>query len=98
MRSLSYRAAAIRDVQGIADTTRERWDEDQARIYSDRIRTDISRLREFALRYTEYTTRSGETFLKMRTGSHIVFYVATAKNVEIVRILPARADFTKFLV
>lgn len=92
MRSLSYRAAAIRDLNDIASSTRERWGEDQAKKHSDRLRADIKGLREFALRFPEHIARSGR-YRKMRSGSHVVFYLVGEADVEIVRIVHQSRDF-----
>lgn len=91
MRSLVYRALAVRDLQAIASTTRKQWGEDQALIYVERLTADIGRLREFSLRYPEHRSRAGP-FRKMRSGSHLVFYLVHPDEVEIVRIRHVRSD------
>lgn len=92
MRSLSYRAAAIRDLNDIASSTRERWGKDQARKYTDRLRADIKGLRDFAFRFPEHIARLGR-YRKMHSGSHVVFYLVDDKQVEIVRIMHQSRDF-----
>ena len=92
MRSLTYRALAVRDLRSIAAWTRERWGEDQARTYSDRLRADIKGLRDSALRFPEHIARSGR-YRKMRSGSHVVFYLVDDAHVEIVRIVHQSRDF-----
>lgn len=92
MRSLRYRAAAIRDLRSIATSTRERWGEDQAKKYADQLRTDIKGLWEFALRFPEHIARSGR-YRKMRSGSHVVFYLVESEHIEIVRIVHRSRDF-----
>lgn len=92
MKSLRYRASAIRDLQSISASTRERWGEDLASKYADQLRTDIKGLREFALRFPEHIARSGR-YRKMRSGSHLVFYLVVGEQVEIVRIVHQSRDF-----
>lgn len=92
MKVLRYRASAIRDLQGIATSTRERWGEDQAEKYADQLRSDIKGLREFAMRFPEHVARSGR-YRKMRSGSHVVFYLVDGEQVEIVRIVHQSRDF-----
>lgn len=92
MKSLTFRAAAIGDLRAIAASTRERWGEDQAREYSARLRADIKGLREFALRFPEHVARSGR-YRKMRSGSHVVFYLVGGEHIEIVRIVHQSRDF-----
>lgn len=92
MRSLRYRASAIRDLNDIASSTRERWGRDQAKKYTDRLRVDIKGLREFALRFPAHIARSGR-YRKMRSGSHVVFYLVNEAEVEIIRIVHQSRDF-----
>ncbi len=96
MRSLSYRATAIRDLRGIAVSTRERWGEDQARKYTDRLRADIKGLCAFALRFPQHAARSG-TYRKMRSGSHVVFYLVDDEQVQIISIVHQSRDLESWL-
>lgn len=96
MKSLRYRASAIRDLRCIAASTRDRWGDDQAKKYSDQLRSDIKSLREFALRFPEHAARSGR-YRKMRSGSHVVFYLVDDVHVEIVRVVHQSRDFESLI-
>jgi toxin ParE1/3/4 len=86
VRRLRFRTPASSDLRQIANQTRQRWDADQAARYVDRLRGDIKSLAEFALRFPllEDTRLS---LRKMPSGHHLVFYLVTETEVEIVRVL-----------
>ena len=91
MRRIRFRTSASRDLRQIANQTRQRWGADQAAKYVDRLRSDIKSLAEFALRFPllEDTRLS---LRKMPSGYHLVFYLVSETEVEIVRVLHERME------
>lgn len=88
---ISYRPAAIADIEEIAEYTIERWGRNQGRSYVAALRKDIESLTEFALRYPVHEA-SEPKLRRMNSGHHLVFYRVTDQTVEIVRILHERMD------
>jgi|TARA_R100001244_G_scaffold44182_8_gene39959 toxin ParE1/3/4 len=88
---ISYRPAAIADIEEIAEYTIERWGRNQGRSYVAALRKDIESLTEFALRYPLHET-SKLNLRRMNSGHHLVFYLVTDQSVEIIRILHERMD------
>jgi toxin ParE1/3/4 len=91
VRRVRFRASASRDLRQIASQTRQRWGAAQAARYVDRLRQDIQSLMEFALRFPLHEG-SSVPLRKMPSGHHIVFYLVSETEVEVVRVLHERMD------
>ena len=92
---LKFRAAASADMRRVSRETRARWGEAQAARYGAQLRDDIKSLREFPLRYPEFTSRPG--LRRMNSGRHAVFYLVLDDRIEIVRVLYGASDLEQWL-
>lgn len=84
--------AAQRDLSSIWDFTEERWGSRQAEKYIREIEAAIVRIDEDPDR-GRLREEIREGYRSYVVGSHIVFYVLTARHLEVVRILHQRMDF-----
>lgn len=94
----SYRLtpAAQRDLSSIWDFTRERWDEAQAETYIFEMRAAIERIAVDPQRGRACDEiRAG--YRRYGIGSHLIFYMESADNVDVMRILHQRMDPTRYL-
>jgi toxin ParE1/3/4 len=92
LRKLVFHEVASAELRAIGKSTRTRWGERQASVYVAELRERIKSLREFPLRFPEFgPERPG--LRRMRCGSHVVFYLVSDEQIEIVRILHERMDF-----
>lgn len=92
MKRLVFRRSAIADLRAIAATTKQRWGDEQAAVYVAGLRDRIKSLRAYPLRFPVYG--SNETGLrKMICGHHMVFYLVSSEQIEIIRILHEAMDF-----
>lgn len=92
MKRLVFRTAAVTDLRSIATSTRHRWGEEQAATYVGELRSRIKSLRIYPLRYPEVgPSRPG--LRKMISGHHMVFYLVTENEIEIIRILHGAMDY-----
>jgi toxin ParE1/3/4 len=92
VKRLVFRRSAIADLRAIAATTKQRWGDEQAAVYVAGLRDRIKSLRAYPLRFPVYG--SNETGLrKMICGHHMVFYLVSSEQIEIIRILHEAMDF-----
>lgn len=88
--------AAQRDLSSIWDFTTERWDEQQAETYVLEIRSAIERIADQPERGRAVDeVRTG--YRRYAIGSHLIFFLARADGVDVVRILHQRMDPTRHL-
>lgn len=83
--------SARRDLARIWSDTANRWDREQADSYVLAINRKLEAILDFPASYPEYRSRHG-AFRKAASGEHVIFYLAEAKQVEVVRILHNRMD------
>jgi toxin ParE1/3/4 len=88
---LIFRTRAVQDLREIARYTKHRWGVEQAAAYADGLRHDIKSLLEFPLRCPAVDARE-DGIRKMRSGHHMVYYLAWRSRVEIIRVLHESAD------
>ncbi|WP_435746280.1 type II toxin-antitoxin system RelE/ParE family toxin [Microbacterium sp. PMB16] len=88
--------AAQRDLSSIWDYTSERWDGQQAETYVLEIRSAIERISERPERGRSVDEiRAG--YRRYAIGSHLVFFIARADGVDVIRILHQRMDPSRHL-
>jgi toxin ParE1/3/4 len=91
---ISPRAQA--DIDGIWDYTAERWNEEQAARYIRALQEAIETVAADPQRGRSCEQiRPG--YRKYAAGSHVVFYRATPKGIDVVRVLHQRMDFERHL-
>lgn len=83
--------AAQRDLSSIWDYTAQRWDAQQAERYIGEIRAAIERIAQDPDRGTR-CEEIREGYHRYNIGSHLVFYLASPGNVDVIRILHQRMD------
>lgn len=88
--------AAQRDLSSIWDYTVERWDVRQAETYVREIQAAIERIADDPRRGRP-CDEIREGYHRYAIGSHLVFYLARASRVDVVRILHQRMDPTRQL-
>jgi toxin ParE1/3/4 len=88
---LRYSRKAVADVDGIWNYTERHWGPDQARRYTSAIHDACLRLIERKGKAGRYQL-GGTTFLKLRTGLHLVFLTESEDWLLVVRILHVRQD------
>ena len=86
--------AAQRDLSSIWDHTEERWDIRQAEIYLREIRAAIERIASDPVR-GRACDEIREGYRQYSIGSHRIFYVESARGVDVIRILHQRMDPTR---
>ncbi|HRF89082.1 MAG TPA: type II toxin-antitoxin system RelE/ParE family toxin [Pseudomonadales bacterium] len=85
---------AERDLVGIAQSTRERWGDEQARRYGQLLEDTLQQLLTNPL----IGRTRPELYTEARSfpaGSHIVFYRATPFGIEVARVLHKHMDIEK---
>jgi len=96
LRSYVLSARSEADIESIAQTSLEQWGVVRAEQYVLALHALFQRLAEFPELGREMDhIRAG--LLRMRSGSHLVFYRKTSIGVRIVRILHQRMDFERRL-
>lgn len=93
---VKYRPSARADLDAIAIYTKREWGASKARAYIMELRACASGLSEFPMRFPAYGGGAGP-FRKAPCGEHLIFYVLTASEIEIVRILHNRVDIDALL-
>lgn len=88
---LIFLPSARRDLARIWSDTANRWDRAQADSYVLAVSRRLEAILEFPSSYPEYRSRH-ETFRKAASGEHVIFYVTSAEQIEVVRILHNRMD------
>ena len=94
----SYRLSltAQRDLSSIWDYTAEHRDVLQAETYVNEIRAAIERIAEDPAR-GRVCDEIREGYRRYGIGSHLIFYVDRADNVDVIRVLHQRMDLTRHL-
>lgn len=96
MRELRFGRLADADLAGIADFTIATFGITQARKYRDQLRACFTSLCDNPL-----LGRSAEELApglrRVRQQAHVVFYIADAEQVLIVRVLHHKMDFERYL-
>ena len=96
MRELRLSRRADADLADIADYTISTFGIDQARQYRDQLKACFDSLRD-----NPQLGRSAEDLApglrRIRQQAHVVFYLADARQVLIVRVLHHRMDFERHL-
>jgi toxin ParE1/3/4 len=87
---------AERDLDEIWDYTSDRWDNDQAELYTKQIRNAVEGIAADPERGRPASEIRGG-YRKFVVGSHMIFFRALGDRVEIVRILHQRMDFARHL-
>ncbi|MEG3180051.1 type II toxin-antitoxin system RelE/ParE family toxin [Sphingomonas sp. LT1P40] len=95
MKTLVFSPAAEADLDDIWDYSADNWAPDQADRYTDEIRDACKALASGAKRGRVVDVRPG--YLKLTTGSHIVYFRERGDRLEIVRILHVRQDSERHL-
>lgn len=95
MKSLGFSPAAIADLENIWDYTAANWGLDQAERYTDEIRDACLAVATGSKRGRVVDVRHG--YLKISTGSHMVYFRETGATVSVIRILHVRQDVDRHL-
>jgi len=90
MKALVFAPAAEADIEGIWDYSADNWGPDQADRYTDEIRDACRALASGRKRGRTVDVRPG--YLKLSTGSHVVFFRDLGDRLEIIRVLHSRQD------
>lgn len=91
-RPATLRPRARRDLRAIWRYTADRWDAGQADAYLKQVIADIRKLSG-----ADRRTRSADTLYpglcRIRSGSHVIFFLIDPDRIDVVRILHERMDF-----
>lgn len=96
MLDLRLRPKARRDIAGIWRYTHRRWSRAQADRYVSAIRAEIDRLREKPT-LGRPLKNAQASFLKRKSGSHVIFYIVADGALDVVRVLHESMDFLAHL-
>jgi toxin ParE1/3/4 len=98
MRKLHLSPASAEDLENILQFTLDSWGEKQFEIYLSYFQEAFSAIQEDPKCLS--SQRRDEIFKKcrsIRSGHHIVFYRLRNKNIEIIRILHEKMDFSRHI-
>ena len=99
--ALSFRAAARRDIEEIADRYTLEASEDVALRFTDALERAAERLSERPLigsaRYAEAAAEAGLRHKRIAGFPYLIFYLTDEHRLEIVRILHVRRDIPGIL-
>jgi len=95
MKALAFSPAAEADIEGIWDYSADNWGPDQADRYTDEIRDACRTLASGGKRGRVVDVRSG--YLKLSTGSHMIYFRDHGDRLEIMRVLHGRQDVDRHL-
>jgi len=95
MKVLAFSPAAEADIEGIWDYSADNWGPDQADRYTDEIRDACRALASGGKRGKVVDVRSG--YLKLSTGSHMIYFRDHGDRLEIMRVLHGRQDVQRHL-
>lgn len=90
MKALAFSPAAEADIDGIWDYSAGNWGPDQADRYTDEIRDACHSLAAGVKQGRVADVRPG--YLKLSTGSHMIYFRDHGDRLEIMRILHGRQD------
>ncbi len=95
MKALVFSPAAEADIEKIWNYSADNWGPDQADRYTDDIRDACQAVATSQKRGRIVDLRPG--YLKIATGSHMVYFRERADRVEIIRILHVAQDVERNL-
>ena len=95
MKTLALTPAAEADIDAIWDYSADNWGPDKADRYTDEIRDTCHALAVGGKRGQATNVRPG--YLKISTGSHMIYFRENGDRVEIIRILHGRQDVERHL-
>jgi len=95
MKALAFTPAAEADIDAIWDYSADNWGPDQADRYTDEIRDTCHALAAGRKRGRAADVRPG--YLKISTGSHVIYFRENGDRVEIIRVLHGRQDVERHL-
>jgi len=95
VKALAFTPAAEADLDGIWDYSADNWGPDQADQYTDEIRDACLALAAGIRRGRAVDVRPG--YLKLSTGSHMIYFRDHGDRLEIIRVLHGRRDVARHL-
>lgn len=95
MKVLAFSPAAETDIDGIWDYSADNWGPDQADRYTDEIRDACQALAAGRRRGRTVDVRPG--YLKLSTGSHMIYFRESGDRLEIIRVLHGSQDVERHL-
>lgn len=90
MKFLAFSPAAEADIHGIWDCSAENWGPDQADRYTDEIRDACLALAHERKHGRPADVRPG--YLRLPTGSHVIYYRDHGDRLDVIRVLHSRMD------
>jgi toxin ParE1/3/4 len=95
MKILAFSPAAQADIEDIWNYSTANWGPDQADHYTDEIRDTCQAIANGERRGRAVDVRPG--YLKISTGSHVVYFRNRKDRLEIIRILHGKQDVDRHL-
>lgn len=95
MKALAFTPAAEADINEIWDYSADNWGPGQADRYTDEIRDACHALAAGTRHGRATDVRPG--YLKILTGSHVIYFRENGHRVEIVRVLHGKQDVERHL-
>jgi toxin ParE1/3/4 len=95
MKTLVFSPAAVADIDEIWNYSAANWGPAQADRYTDEIRDACNELAAGRRQGRKVDVRPG--YLKLSTGSHVVFFRDLGVQLEITRVLHSRQDVERHL-
>jgi toxin ParE1/3/4 len=95
VKALVFSPAAQADIEDIWDYSADNWGLDQADRYTDEIRDACQALAADRKRGRVADVRSG--YLKLSSGSHMIYFRDHGDRLEIMRILHGKQDVERHL-
>jgi len=95
MKAIAFSPAAEADMEAIWDYSVSHWGPDQADRYVDDIRDTCRSLAMEIKRGRVVDVRRG--YLKMSSGSHMIYFRDGADGIEVIRVLHGRQDVDRNL-
>lgn len=95
MKALAFSPAAQSDIDDIWDHSATNWGPDQADRYTDEIRDACHALAAGPRHGRQVDVRPG--YLKLSTGSHMIYFRDLGDLLETVRVLHGRRDAERHL-
>ena len=95
MKAIAFSPAAEADMEAIWDYSVSHWGPDQADRYVDDIRDTCRSLAMEIKRGRVVDGRRG--YLKMSSGSHMIYFRDGADGIDVIRVLHGRQDVDRHL-
>lgn len=95
MKPLAFSPAAEADIDGIWDYSAETWGPDQADRYTDEIHSACLALANDRRQGRPVDVHPG--YLRLPTGSHVIYYRDRGDRLDIIRVLHNRMDANRHL-